>query len=96
MVIDSGAIIKDVLGINWRTTASAILPLLTSLTMIVTAISNGEWPTGHDLAVLASLVSIGYGLVAAKDKRVTGGTVSNVDGTTASAPVSLIAGGKNV
>jgi hypothetical protein len=92
MVVDSSAIMKSLLGINWRTTASAILPMLTSITMAVGAISRGEWPTSNDLAVIASLFSIGYGLIVAKDRNVTGGTVSNVDGTVAR-PVSLIEGG---
>jgi hypothetical protein len=35
-------------------------------------------------------LSIGIGLICAKDQNVTGGSVSNVDGATRGAPVSII------
>ena len=95
MTIDFGSVFKDIIGINWRTTAAAVLPLLTSLDLAVGAIAKGEMPAGHDLAVIASLFSIAWGLISAKDKNVTGGTVSNVDGSTAK-PVSLIESGTHV
>jgi hypothetical protein len=83
-------IFQWLLGINWRTTLGALAPLLTSIGIIATDIGKGEWPSHQDEAVVFSFLSIGWGLIMAKDRVVTGGSVSNVDGTVAPITVSLI------
>ncbi len=52
MVIDLSAIMKTILGINWRTTAAAIAPAVTSLGLIDKAIGDGQWPNSTDMAVI--------------------------------------------
>jgi len=96
MVIDISAIMKGVLGINWRTTMGSIVPVLTALTLIATAIANGEWPDKEHMAIITSAMSLAWTAVFAKDRQVTGGSVSNVDGTSAGATVSAIHGGEVV
>ncbi len=96
MVIDLSAIMKTILGINWRTTAAAIAPAVTSLGLIDKAIGDGQWPNSTDMAVIASFISMAWGLLMAKDRVVTGGSVSNVDGSSAGATVSAIHGGEVV
>lgn len=77
------------LGItNWQTTAMGIAAILTSAGAIFHAAGTGDWTTA--LSALPGILG-GLGLVAAKDKNVTGGSVSNVTGLTAVAgPVSLV------
>lgn len=90
-----GAIMKPLLGINWRTSVGAIVPILTAITLISKAIIGREWPDNEHMAIITSALSLAWTSIFAKDKDVTGGTVSNVDGTVAK-PVSLIEGGKVV
>jgi hypothetical protein len=90
MTIDFSALPKFVLGINWQTTAAAIAPLFTSISLVVTAISKGEWPSHEDEAVIFSFLSIAWGFIRAKDRNVTGGSVSNVDGSKSPETVSMI------
>jgi len=96
MVIDLSAIPKFLLGINWRTTAGAIVPILTALPLIAKAISSGTWPDTQDMTIIGTALSLAWTAIFAKDKNVTGGSVSNVDGTSAGAPVSAIHGGEVV
>jgi len=95
MTIDLGKIFRSILGINWRTNAGSILPIVTALPLVVKAISTSTWPDREDEAVISLAISGAWTALMAKDKNVTGGTVSNVDGTVAK-PVSLIEGGKVV
>jgi len=73
--------------INWKTTASGIASILGALADLAHAYGTGTMP--HFEADFTAL-SIGIGLICAKDQNVTGGSVSNVDGATREAPVSII------
>ena len=53
-------------------------------------IYNKQMPSSAELAVLGSALSAGVGLIQAKDKNVTGGTISAATGATTAKPVSLI------
>lgn len=94
MVIDVSAIMKGILGINWRTTAGAIVPILTALPLIAKAFSSGTWPDTQDMTIIGTALSLAWTAIFAKDKNVTGGSVSNVDGSSAAATVSVIHGGE--
>jgi len=89
MNTDITPLVQKLLGINWRTTAGAIIPMLTALTIVATAISKGELPTTDQLYVVGGAISLAWTAIFAKDKNVTGGQVSNVTGETAVRPVSL-------
>lgn len=93
MNTDITPLIRKLLGINWRTTAGAIIPILTALTIVATAISKGELPSTDQLYVVGGAISLAWTAVFAKDKNVTGGQISNVDGSEAAAPVSIVKAG---
>jgi hypothetical protein len=75
---------------NWRTSAAAIAPLFISIGMILSALGKRQMPDQHDMEVIGGMLSAAIGLIAAKDKNVTGGSVSNVDGNKLPSPVSII------
>lgn len=93
MTIDLGKVAHDILGINWRTNAAAIMPIFTAVGIVTHDIAIGQWPSHEEEAAIFFAINVAYGFFVAKDKNVTGGTVSNVDGTVAK-PVSLIEEGK--
>lgn len=90
MSTDIVPILHKILGINWRTTIGAIVPLLSALLIVATAIKNGKLPTTDELYVVGGALSLAWTAIFAKDKNVTGGQISNVDGTSAPAPVSIV------
>lgn len=90
MTIDFGALPRFLLGINWRTTAGSIVPILTSGTLIAKAVSSGQWPSNEEMAIIGSALSLAWTAIFAKDKTVTGGTISNVTGAVTPIPVSLV------
>lgn len=72
------AIIKrtqTMLGPNWQTSLSGIGALLGAAAGIAHSISIGQLPDSTQLGVIFAAVSAGIGLIQAKDKAVTGGTV---------------------
>ena len=73
--------------INWKTTASGVAAIFGALADLAHAYGTGTMP--HFEADFTAL-SIGIGLICAKDQNVTGGSVSNVDGATRADPVSII------
>ena len=81
---------KFVLGVNWRTTVGGLSAMFSSLALVSSSIGRGEWPEMRDLAIIGVGLSTAWVGIFGKDKAVTGGTVSNIDGTTVAAPVSLI------
>lgn len=83
------------LGINWATTLAGIGQILGSLAGIAIAVATGNIP-GIVTSVIAGIggVSGGIGLINAKDKNVTGGTVpqtSEAVTRSTSAPISAVA-----
>ena len=66
---------QTVLGPNWQTSLSGIGALLGAAAGIVHSISIGQMPDMTQMGVLFAAVSAGFGLIQAKDKAVTGGTI---------------------
>jgi hypothetical protein len=66
---------QTVLGPNWQTSLSGIGALLGAAAGVVHSISIGQMPDTTQMGVLFAAVSAGVGLLQAKDKAVTGGTV---------------------
>ena len=95
MTIDIGKVFHAILGINWRTNGAAVASLLTALGLLVHDAAVGQWPNHDEQAAIGIALTNVWGFFVAKDKNVTGGTVSNVDGTVAK-PVSMIEGGRVV
>jgi tryptophan-rich sensory protein len=90
MTTDIMPVVRKVLGINWRTTIGAFIPLLSALLIVATAIKNGELPTTDQLYVVGGALSLAWTAVFAKDRSVTGGSISNVTGDVAAKPVSIV------
>lgn len=62
-------------GLNWQTNLGGIGALLGAAAGIAHSISVGQMPDVTQLGVLFAAVSAGFGLMQAKDKNVTGGTI---------------------
>jgi Phage tail lysozyme len=60
---------------NWQTTASGVGALLGATAAILHSVSVGQMPDVTQVAILFAAVSSGIGLIQAKDKNVTGGTI---------------------
>jgi hypothetical protein len=60
--------------INWKTTGTGIATLLTGITALVTMFTTGHFDPTVLTTALGSITA-GLGLIFAKDKEVTGGTV---------------------
>jgi hypothetical protein len=93
MNTDITPLVRKLLGINWRTTIGAFIPLLSALLIVATAISKGQLPTTDELYVVGGAISLAWTAFQAKDRNVTGGQISNVDGSEAAAPVSIVKAG---
>jgi hypothetical protein len=90
MNTDITPLVRKLLGINWRTTIGAFIPLLSALLIVATAISKGELPSTDQLYVVGGAISLAWTAIFAKDRAVTGGSISNVTGETAVKPISLV------
>jgi drug/metabolite transporter (DMT)-like permease len=75
MNTDITPLVRKLLGINWRTTIGAFIPLLSALLIVATAISKGELPSTDQLYVVGGALSLAWTAIFAKDKSTTGGTV---------------------
>lgn len=73
--------------INWKTTLGGFAAILSGTGAAINAFTSGDTATLY--AAIPGILA-GIGLIAAKDKNVTGGTVSAVDGTIVARPVSSI------
>ena len=60
---------------NWQTTAAGAGSLLGAVAAILHSVSTGQMPDITQMSILFAAVSSGIGLLSAKDKNVTGGTV---------------------
>ena len=65
------------MGANWKTTLLGILTLLAAITAAGKALLDGDPATNPDWGAVSAAATAGLGLIYAKDKNVTGGTVSN-------------------
>jgi hypothetical protein len=74
---------------NWMTSLFGTGSIASAVVTVGFDIFNKQMPSSADMSLLMGLFSAGIGLIQAKDKNVTGGTISNVTGLTG-APVSLI------
>jgi hypothetical protein len=63
------------LGPNWQTNLAGIGTLLGAAAGIAHSVSIGQMPDGTQLSTLFAAITAGIGLLQAKDKNVTGGTV---------------------
>ncbi|MGH6836334.1 MAG: phage tail tip lysozyme [Methylocella sp.] len=75
---DPAAIIertRTMLGSNWQTSLSGIGAILGAAAGIAHSLSVGQMPDATQMGVLFAAVAAGYGLIQAKDKNVTGGTI---------------------
>jgi len=63
------------LGPNWQTSLSGIGALLGAAAGIFHSVSVGQMPDMTQIGILFAAVSAGVGLLQAKDKAVTGGTI---------------------
>ncbi len=61
------------MGKSYKTTIAGIIAILGALSIAVTALMNG---TPVDWTAVATGVTIGIGLIFAKDGQVTGGTIT--------------------
>lgn len=93
MNTDITPLVRKLLGINWRTTIGAFIPLLSALLIVATAVSKGELPSTDQLYVVGGAISLAWTAIFAKDKAVTGGSISNVDGSEVAVSVSNIKSG---
>ena len=75
--------------INWQTSLFGSTGIIAAAFGVYHAISTGQPIDATQIATIVSVVSMGIGLMRAKDSNVTGGTVSNVTGQTGT-PVSLV------
>ncbi len=75
--------------INWQTSLFGSTGIIAAAFGIYSAISSGQPIDATQVATIVSVISIGLGLIRAKDANVTGGTISNVTGQ-AGAPTSLV------
>jgi hypothetical protein len=90
-----GSIFQKLLGINWGTTLAGIAAIVAVIGKILLAYRTKDFSAifsnGQELFADISLLLVGLGLIAAKDRNVTGvgsvaktvdssGTVTNVEG----------------
>ena len=75
MTTDIMPLMRKLLGINWRTTIGAFIPLLSALLIAATAIKNGQLPSTDQLYVVGGAISLAWTAIFAKSNNVTGGTV---------------------
>jgi cell wall-associated NlpC family hydrolase len=70
---------KTMFGANWRTTVAGIATILSGLAAAAAALSKGSFSADNIGIILTAIMGIfgGSGLIAAKDKAVTGGVVPN-------------------
>lgn len=66
-------------GTNWQTNLSGLGALFGAAASVATSISHKQMPDETQLGVIFAAVSAGIGLLQAKDKHVTGGTVPATD-----------------
>jgi lysozyme family protein len=67
--------VKEMLGTNWKTNTAGIATLFGAASAILTSIGKGQIPDPTELSIIISAITTGVGLLAAKDKNVTGGDV---------------------
>lgn len=64
------------LGTNWRTNLGAIGVALGTVATIISSVANGSFVLNTEtISALVTAVSAVWGLFAAKDKQVTGGSI---------------------
>jgi hypothetical protein len=80
---------KKVLGPNWITSVFGTGSIAGAVATVVFDIVNKQTPDAASISLIFSSLMAGFGLIQAKDKNVTGGTISNVTGAVGK-PVSLV------
>ena len=73
--------------LNWKTSLGGFAAILSGTGAAINALTNGDTATLY--AAIPGILA-GVGLIAAKDKNVSGGTISAIDGTDRAKPVSMI------
>ena len=66
---------------NWKTTALGVITLLIAVLSAVKAVIDNDPTTVPDWGALVAAATAGFGLIAAKDHNITGGTKSFADGS---------------
>jgi hypothetical protein len=62
-------------GTNWQTNVSGFATLLGAAASVAASIGKKQMPDETQLGIIFAAISTGVGLLQAKDKNVTGGTV---------------------
>lgn len=60
---------------SWRTTIFGVATIVMALAAVAKAYFDGDPATNPDFEMLVAQISLGIGLIFAKDSVVTGGTV---------------------
>jgi hypothetical protein len=63
------------LGPNWQTNLAGLGTIFGAAASVITSVSHKQMPDETQMGVLFAALSAGIGLLKAKDKNVTGGTV---------------------
>ncbi len=77
-------------GASWVTSVFGAGSLGGAAFTVLMSLYNRQMPDPATVGVLISAVASGVGLLAAKDKNVTGGTVSAVTGAKLNQPISVV------
>jgi hypothetical protein len=83
---------------SWKTTAAGVCAILAALVEVTQAAISGNFATVNFAGVIAAVVA-GFGLIFAKDAKVTGGTLPStpeaVDRVAKDTPVPLSPAGSS-